>query len=178
MVVELATPDRSYAPQESPPPKVVVAPDKAPLPRPDVAAESLPASPPVEAPPDETLLDPAGQEPVAASEEPVSAPSEPVTATVVQTRNRYLREISALIEAQKRYPLMARKLRQQGTVQVLFSLNGGGRVVACQVESSSGYRALDRAAREAVNAVAQFPPVPELLGAAPQFMVAIVFTLE
>lgn len=126
------------------------------------------------------------QEPVA--EEPLEVLEETAPESAVemgfdgeaseQLRQNYLQEIMRLVDAHKRYPLMARKLGQEGTVQVLFTLHPSGLLTDCKVEVSSGVRALDRAAYQAVVDVARFPAVPEQLGLTPQFLVAIDFVLN
>jgi len=107
---------------------------------------------------------------------PVVREAEPVQRA--RLRSRYLSEITTLIEQHKAYPLMARKMRQQGTVNVLFRLNRRGGLLECSIAGSSGYRALDRAALTALEAVEHFPPAPDILGDELQFLVAIVFTLN
>jgi len=53
---------------------------------------------------------------------------------------------------QPEYPVSARRLRQQGTVVMLLTVDVSGRVVDAKVETSSGHQALDDAAiREALR---------------------------
>ena len=92
--------------------------------------------------------------------------------------NAYKLQIKGLIEREKRYPLTARKGRQQGTVTVVFQLNSFGTLVSSDVARSSGHRLLDRAALKAVRAVGQFPSLPAELSEKTLFQVDIEFTLR
>lgn len=98
-------------------------------------------------------------------------------ALMAATRD-YQRRIKKLIENEQRYPLTARKGRQQGRVTVTFQLNKLGNLVASNVTSSSGHRLLDRAAVKAVHAVGQFPALPAELSEETRFQVILHFTLK
>jgi len=65
----------------------------------------------------------------------------------------------ALIDGslQAPYPVVARRLGQQGTVRVLVEVGVDGSVVSEQVYVSSGHRVLDAAALEAVKKARFFP---------------------
>lgn len=75
-------------------------------------------------------------------------------------QERYLTILRERIDRYKKYPLMARKSRQQGVVLVEFKLSKEGTLQDCQLKKSCGYRLLDRAALQAVKAAAPFPEVP------------------
>lgn len=90
----------------------------------------------------------------------------------------YQIQVKELIEREKRYPLTARKGRQQGKVTLVFQLNKRGTLIASSVAGSSGYRLLDRAALKAVRAVGQFPALPTELSEETLFQVDLQFTLK
>jgi protein TonB len=104
--------------------------------------------------------------------------SSSTTADLESVKAAYLRSIASLIDRQKSYPLMARKGRQQGIVNVVFTLDQDGLLDNCQVKESSGFRPLDQAALKAVRQVRRYPDPPPALGEKPSFQIAISFRLE
>ena len=72
----------------------------------------------------------------------------------------YLERVRRSLERFKRYPDEARKLKQEGTVQVSFVLARDGSVLSAQVTGGSGFVLLDQAALEMFNAASPLPPVP------------------
>jgi protein TonB len=60
--------------------------------------------------------------------------------------------------AERCYPPVARRFRQQGVVELLFSVDGAGALTQQTVGRSSGVASLDRAAMECV--VPQAAPFP------------------
>lgn len=96
----------------------------------------------------------------------------------IDIKKVYQQQLNELIERNKKYPLIARKGRQQGRVVVEFSLHKTGELGSVQVIQSSGHRLLDRAAFQAVNSVKKFPALPEVLPEDTQFRISINFSLE
>jgi protein TonB len=108
----------------------------------------------------------------------VKVDSTNVTTAVEESVIIYQGQIKELIEKKKRYPLTARKGRQQGRVTVVFQLDAPGNLIASHVANSSGSRLLDRAALKAVRAVGQFPVLPAELSEETQFQIDLQFTLK
>jgi len=81
------------------------------------------------------------------------------------------------IERHKRYPLIARRERREGTATVSFNLHPDGEVDGVAVDHSSGFGPLDRAAVYAVNGVAPFQPAGRFLSSVRRFRVNVVFRL-
>ncbi len=91
----------------------------------------------------------------------------------------YHARLVALIEGQKSYPGIARRLRHQGIVQVRFSLTANGGLNSLTISDSSSHGELDEAALEAVRSVPGFPAFPTELGPADrEFIVSLSFVLE
>jgi len=94
-------------------------------------------------------------------------------------RERYLAQLRQQIERYKKYPLMARKGRQQGVVLVEFELSTQGELQSVMIKESCGKRLLDQAALRAVEAAAPFPVIPQqLLLAEASFAVPLRFVLD
>jgi periplasmic protein TonB len=69
------------------------------------------------------------------------------------------KEISAILERNKRYPSEARAKRQQGVAKIAFNMDREGRVTSTRLVASSGSSALDQEALQLTQRV-QFPPPP------------------
>jgi protein TonB len=71
-----------------------------------------------------------------------------------------LQKVRSLLEEQKDYPTMARRLNQEGVVVLQFTISSSGQIEGAQVRRSSGHDLLDQAARETLRRVGRFPPFP------------------
>ncbi len=72
----------------------------------------------------------------------------------------YYRLVINKLERRKRYPSSARRRDEQGTVQLVFTLNKDGSLQSYRIGKSSGSRALDREVGRLIKRVTPFPPVP------------------
>ncbi|MFZ5584606.1 MAG: energy transducer TonB [Thermodesulfobacteriota bacterium] len=91
----------------------------------------------------------------------LSAPAAPAGRADLEA---YYEAVRLRIEREKRYPPQARRRQIEGRVTLDFSLGAKGDLQACRVAKSSGNPDLDRAAQEAVQRAAPFPPPPAGLG--------------
>lgn len=76
-------------------------------------------------------------------------------------RDKYLQLVRTRIEESRRYPLLARKLGQEGRVLLRFVVTADGGLQEVELGESCGTRSLDEAALAAVRAAAPFPAPPE-----------------
>lgn len=91
---------------------------------------------------------------------------------------QYRLELAALIDRQKNYPSISRRMGQEARVVVVFRLDSSGNLLAQpELERSSRYAQLNEAALSAVNKAAPFPPVPAG-SMKSEFRIEIVFQLE
>jgi len=139
-------------------PKVVEKPieEKVPEPEPEPIVETAPvaaAEPVVEAPP--AVSPPAP--PV------VQAPPKPSADSVKMVTRTYLRSLKKQLEQIKDYPATAKRLKQEGTVRVRFTILADGKIEQIEVSESSRYSSLDNSALEAVSKMQKFEPIPKLL---------------
>jgi protein TonB len=87
------------------------------------------------------------------------------------------RQISVLLERNKRYPAAAERHREVGVAQLAFTIDRQGRVLASRIVKSSGSVALDGETLELVKRAQPFPPPPsEVPGDRVEFNVPIRFT--
>ncbi len=61
------------------------------------------------------------------------------------------------------YPLSARQNYIQGTLMIVFRLERDGRLIDCNMASSSGHEILDTQAFKAIRLANPFPPFPETI---------------
>ena len=91
----------------------------------------------------------------------------------------YRSKVLAAIELHKKYPSVARRLSQEGSVRMKFSVSRDGSVSGISIVSSSGVDAIDRAAIDAIRAASPIPPVPsELNENSLNLSLTILFSLK
>lgn len=78
--------------------------------------------------------------------------------------NPYYQIVLRQIAQHKRYPAQAKRIRQEGLVEISFEIGADGRLLSAQVSQSSQIQSLDTAALAAVTAASPFPPIPAELG--------------
>ena len=109
--------------------------------------------------------------------EPVSA-SEEADAGTAARRGELLSLLHEAISREKRYPMLARRQRREGTTTVSFRLSPSGEMDAIGVDHSSGFSLLDTAAVSAVSRVAPFAPARIFLSDVTRFKVDVTFKLN
>jgi TonB family protein len=93
-------------------------------------------------------------------------PREPSEATIsLDTRDStyipYTKVLKQRIRSYWIYPLSARENLIQGSLMIVFRLDRGGNLIACDVVRSSEHDILDEYALEAIQSANPFPPFPE-----------------
>ena len=120
----------------------------------------------IEAPSDVAMLpEPKHEVPKAVEED--TPPPAPTTAPIEGRQDtsgsnllpKWQKEISAILERNKRYPSEARAKRQQGVAKIAFNMDRQGRVLSTRLVASSGSSALDEEALSLTQRT-QFPPPP------------------
>ena len=174
-----APPPAPVAKPPTPSPRPVEAVKPPPQPR-ETPAVPKPAPAPPPPAPERSAEKPAETVPEAAaaagprrleSEDRLAAvaPGEPGPVATTRASERglegldpaYVRRFLASLERQKQYPRAARTRGMEGTALLWVRLDRGGRVLAYQVEESSGHRVLDRAVLRAIERANPLPPLPE-----------------
>lgn len=72
----------------------------------------------------------------------------------------YIEKIRNLINANKKYPPVARQRGWEGKIKVKFTITSSGTVVKTEVSSPCSYEVLNRAAEKLIEERSPFPPVP------------------
>ena len=137
-------------------------------------------APSAEAPPDREGADPVAGPEVAKTTEPEAA-LEPADGARIGASGQadYFNRILAWLEQNKRYPRRARLRGEQGVVVVRFVVARGGTVSELGIEKSSGYPALDEAARKLLLRAAPLPDIPSgMRGDSFRLRIPISFSLQ
>lgn len=101
---------------------------------------------------------------VTKSEEPIitnDLPSSSASAQqVASARDLYISKLTRTLNSRKRYPELARKMRQQGRLKVRFVLERDGRILNAQLVETSSFAQLNDAAKTLLSEIKQFDPFP------------------
>ncbi len=91
----------------------------------------------------------------------------------------YREILFAKINANKEYPVIAKRLGHQGKVKLSFTINSDGKLLSSSVIVSSGFSELDESALAAAKKANPFPPFPkEITEKTKEFSVVINFELK
>ena len=109
---------------------------------------------------------------------PIVNTAEPGVQQASQTA--YIQQLHRLLEQHKRYPRLARRRGEQGTVQVSFNIQADGSLHEIQLHTRSSSSRLNTAALQTVHRLnGHLPPLPTVLGTSPwPVKVPIVYALQ
>ncbi|MGH8281472.1 MAG: energy transducer TonB [Gammaproteobacteria bacterium] len=119
-------------------------------------------TPPVPQPPPQAIATQAAQADITTpppESVPVPSPPQPAQTQTTPQEAAYAQIVSAILEANKRYPREALMAGDEGTVVISFVLNRDGTVLAFSIEQSSGQPIFDQAVKRLIHRV-HFPPFP------------------
>jgi protein TonB len=133
--------------------------DSVPEPEPEPEPEPIMVT---DAAPVEPVVQPA-PEPVAPPPPP-PPPPKPSKDSLMKVTKAYLIGLSKAFEKQKDYPATARRLKQEGTVRVQFTVAKDGSISGATISKPCPYSSLNESALAAVQAVPKFDPIPTVLG--------------
>jgi protein TonB len=86
--------------------------------------------------------------------------------TKVNALEIYKAELRAMIDRNKYYPVISKRLGQTGTVVVAFTLLEDGNIIDVRIDRPSRFDRLNSSALDAVMKVERFKPLPKELGEA------------
>ncbi len=79
-------------------------------------------------------------------------------------KEHYYSKVRNMIERKKRYPSIAKKLRQEGIVHVTFTISKNGAISDIRLVKKCPHERLNRAAVRVLKEIGSFPPIPEEVG--------------
>lgn len=143
-----------------------LADEQAPIPIEAPPEPSLPNMPQLTVTAPQFIVQSAAITPPPSQVAPVTpqAVSTPAPAAPKADANPYYQLVLRQIAQHKRYPAQAKRIRQEGLVEISFDIGADGRLLSAQVSQSSQVPSLDAAALAAVTAASPFPPIPAELG--------------
>jgi len=83
--------------------------------------------------------------------------------TLKAIENKYLQKIQELIEKNKKYPKIAKRLNQSGEIYLNFTIYKNGQIANIKIIKSSNFRRLNKAAIEIMSEIEKFDPIPDEL---------------
>jgi protein TonB len=90
-----------------------------------------------------------------------------------------MESLRSAIEQMKSYPAMARARKQEGKVEVAFTLRKDGMITDISVTRSSSFTALDDAGANTLSKLARFQPIPDAVSETDlKLVLPIEFRLE
>ncbi len=101
---------------------------------------------------------------VSSSAPPGNSPPSPTGALKVSGQSEYLSQLSKWIEARKVYPLTARRLGQEGQVEIGFTITRDGEIREARLTQVCRYGSLNEAALALARGLGRFKPLPEGMG--------------
>jgi len=171
--VKPLAPTPAATPQTSPP---VVAPPLAPVQQtlaPDTAVAAAPTAPaPVAAPATSVV----NASPTTQSVK--AAPPGPSTTPKPADTSRWQAQLESMLLSYKQYPMVARRMRQEGIVTVEAHFSPLGELTFCVVAISSGFKSLDEAALALVRKTAEAVRTSHQPGRNAELRIPIAFELK
>lgn len=83
--------------------------------------------------------------------------------TLKAIENKYFQKIQELIEKNKKYPKIAKRLNQSGEIYLNFTIYKNGQIANIKITKSSNFRRLNKAAIEIMSEIEKFDPIPDEL---------------
>lgn len=151
--------------------KEVKAPEEEPVERPETEVVGLGSEPAAEAS--------AGDTPQTVSILTPTEEGEGLSHPAIEgIRDDYLARLREKIEAVRRYPDRARRMGQEGRVVIRFIVRAGGEVERVDLDKSSSFPLLNRAAMETIRSLSSLPPLPPEFGDRMEVTIPFVYRLE
>ncbi len=179
----VATPELTPPPPPPPPQRQMLR--VPPVPTPQPQAVPTPVSPVLSTPLQaaDTLVAPA----VVATKPalPANVATPPAATTVVPTASalaaqeqRWHSVLEAALLKNKHYPMVARRMRQEGVVTVDAQFSASGELLHCAVAAGSGFTALDEAALHLVRQAAELVRTTHQPGRVARLRIPVVYELK
>lgn len=108
---------------------------------------------------------------------PVLAEGAPA-ASKVNEQLRWHNHLEAMLLRHKAYPMVGRRMRQEGVVTVEAQFSAHGELLRCVVATSSGFKALDEAAVQLVRTAAELAREQHQPGRMADLRIPIVYELK
>lgn len=78
-------------------------------------------------------------------------------------KNSYLSKVRKIIEQHKKYPRIAKRMKQEGVVKVKFTIGKNGKIRHIKLAQKCPYTKLNKAALQILHQIVSFGPIPKEL---------------
>lgn len=110
---------------------------------------------------------------------PKAVPPAPVPAVNPAAQQaRWHSQLEAMLLKHKQYPMVGRRMKQEGVVTVMASFSAQGDLLRSAINQSSGYKALDEAALHLVKFAADLARAGHQPGQIAEIKIPIVYELK
>jgi periplasmic protein TonB len=92
--------------------------------------------------------------------------------------SRWQAQLESMLRKHKQYPMVARRMRQEGIVTVEAHFSAHGELIRCMVIISSGFKSLDEAALALVRQTADLVRASDQPGRSAELRIPIAFELK
>lgn len=94
-------------------------------------------------------------------------------------KEKYYSELRTMIESQKVYPSISRKLHETGRITIAFTVHRDGSVDRVILKNGSSYSRLNKAATDLISGIKKYKPLPaDIEGNELDFEIPINYSLE
>lgn len=91
---------------------------------------------------------------------------------------RWRSQLEAMLLKHKHYPMVGRRMRQEGVVTVMAHFSAQGDLLHCAIATSSGFKALDEAAMQLVRQAAEMARANRQPGQVAELHIPVVYELK
>ena len=78
-------------------------------------------------------------------------------------KNAYLAKVRSIIEQRKKYPKSAKRMKQQGTAYIKFTISSNGKISHISLSKKCSFSKLNKAALNILKKIGAFTPIPKEL---------------
>lgn len=90
-----------------------------------------------------------------------AVPDSNVESVDITLKQKYESRLLAWLEKHKRYPMLARRRGQQGTIVLEFTISANGKLVTHKIAQASEHTVLNGAVEKMIKRASPMPPVPQ-----------------
>ncbi len=95
-----------------------------------------------------------------------------------QSAQSYSEELKVFLEQNKKYPRLAQRLKQSGTVTLRVKIYADGRFGNVEILNESPFDSLNQAAVDLLKSLGRFKPLPQSFESEENFVIPIAYRMD